>query len=391
MATRQKVYRFRMEPTAAQLPLLVRQAGARRWVWNWGLARLRASYQETKTSLSRQALSAALTALKQHPETAWLREIDSQLLQQSLRDLHRAFDNFFARRARYPRFKSRKRDQLRFRIPQRVRLEAGAVVIHKVGSIRIRQSQPVLETTKSATVLQEADGHWFVALTVEFAMPDTALPAPNPENVVGVDLGLIDAIVVSTGDRIPAPKLFRQAERLLRNAQRKVSQRKQRSRRRARAKLAVARVHREIAHHRTDFLHKLTSALVAQHAGICIEDLAVRGLARTKLAKSIADAAMGEFRRQLTYKADWHRIPVIAVDRWFSSSKRCSACGMINQALTRSERSWVCPACGTLHDQDLNAAINLRDEGLRLLAVGHTDSHNAQGDRVSPETAGAGR
>ena len=365
MATHRKVYRFRMEPTAGQTAGLLRQAGARRWVWNWALARWREHYQATQTSISQKQLSDEFTRLKATPETAWLQEIDSQLPQQALRDLRRAFVAFFEKRARYPRFKSRKRDPLRFRIPQRVQMTAGTVYVPKVGWAPIRQSQPVAEPTKSATFRQEADGHWYVALTVEFDLPDTALPEPDPAKVVGIDLGLKEATVLSTGERVPAPRFFRRAERILRKVQ-------------------------KIAHQRQDFLHKLTTNIVQHYDGICIEDLAVNGLARTKLAKSIADAAMGEFRRQLTYKAEWHRVHLVPVDRWYPSSKRCSACGALNAALTLHDRSWTC-VCGVTHDRDLNAAVNLCLEGLRLLAVGHTDSQNAQGDHVSPGTPGSGR
>ena len=156
-------------------------AGARRWVWNWALARWKETFETTGKSISLKQLSAELTALKEKPETAWLKEADSQALQQVLKDLHRAFSNFFEKRARYPRFKSRKRDPLRFRIPQRVKIDDEKVYVPKVGQVRIRQSQPVEEKTKSATFRRSADGKWYVTLTVEFDMPDIPLPSPAPD------------------------------------------------------------------------------------------------------------------------------------------------------------------------------------------------------------------
>ncbi|HTX51777.1 MAG TPA: RNA-guided endonuclease TnpB family protein, partial [Candidatus Baltobacteraceae bacterium] len=389
MALSHKVYRFRLEPTVTQARGLVQQAGARRWVWNWALARRRTHYQATQTSLSFKELSTELTAVKHQPATAWLQTMDSQLLQQSLRDLQAAFSRFFAKDARFPRFKSRKRDRLRFRIPQRVQLKGSRVYVPKVGWVRIRQSQPVLEPTRSATFAQDAVGQWFVTLTVEHEIPEG--PTGPPATVVGIDLGLTTAAVLSDGTSIPAPRCFRTAERTLAKAQRAVSRKHLGSMRRRKATQQVARVYQRTTRQRQDFLHKLTTQLVTTYDAFCLEDLSVTGLARTKLAKSVLDAAPGEFRRQLAYKAQWAGKPLLVVDRFFPSSKRCSACGTLKADLTLKERVWTCAACGTHHERDHNAALNLRDEGLRLLAVGHPDSHNAQGDCVSPGTPGNGR
>jgi putative transposase len=370
-----------MEPTAGQESVLNRLAGARRFVWNWALRRWKDHFEATSKSIGLKQLSDELTALKRQPETAWLREADSQALQQALKDLHRAFVNFFEKRARYPRFKSRKRDPLRFRIPQRVKVEAGKVYVPKVGWVRIRQSRDVAEATRSATFRKRADGHWYVSLVVEFEMPDVALPTPDPAKVVGLDLGLKDFAVLSDGGRIPTPKFYRRGQRRLRRAQRQLSRRKGGSNRRAVAKTMVARLHQKVADQRGDFLHKLSTDLVVRHDGLCIEDLNVKALARTKLGKSFADASMGEFRRLLAYKAEWNRKHLAVIDRFYPSSRLCRACGAINGTLTLSERQWVCD-CGMVHDRDLSAAVNIRDEGLRMLAVGHTDSRNARGRGV---------
>lgn len=381
MATHRKVYRFRMRPTKAQEPILGRMAGARRWVWNWALGRRKAYYAEYGKTIPASQLSSELTALKQQPDTAWLKEADSQALQQTLKDLDRAFRNFFEGRARFPRFKSKKRDAARFRIPQRVKIADGKVCVPKVGQVRIRQSQPVTETTKSATFRRATDGKWYVSLTAEFEMPDVASAEPDPVNVVGIDLGLKDFAVLSDGERVPAPKFFRKGQRKLRKAQRVLSRRKPGSNRRAEAKTRVARIHQRIANQRGDFLHKLTTDLVVNHDGLCIEDLSLKGLARTKLAKSFADASMGEFRRQVEYKSVWNRKYLAVIDRFYPSSRLCRDCGAINETLTLSDRQWVCD-CGLAHDRDLSAAINIRDEGLRLLAEGHSERQNARGRGV---------
>jgi putative transposase len=379
--THRKVFRFRMNPTRDQRDSLGRVAGARRYIWNWALAQRRAHYAVTGKRLPAAELSLRLTALKRKPDTDWLKDVDSQAVQQVLADLQRAYVNFFEKRARFPRFKSRKRDQARFRIPQRVSISEGSVYVPKIGAIGIRQSRPVDGATKSATFKRDATGNWDVTLVTEFTMPDTALPAVDPARVVGIDLGLKDFAVLSDGERIPAPKFFRKAERALRRAQRVFSRRVKGSARKHRAKREIALVHRRTASQRKDFLHKLTTRLVAKYDGICIEDLSVRGLAKTKLAKSMLDASLGEFRRQLGYKAIWNRAHLAVIDRWYPSSKTCHVCGAVNAALTLSDRSWTC-ICGAHLDRDLNAALNIRTEGLNILAAGHAESLNARGPGI---------
>jgi putative transposase len=377
-----------MEPTLAQGQSLDRMAGARRWVWNWALRRWKDYHAATGRSIGLKELSAELTALKGQPETAWLNEVDSQALQQALKDLHRAFVNFFERRARYPRFKSKKRDARRFRIPQRVRADAGRVYVPKVGWVRIRQSRDIDGTIKGATFRREADGHWYVSLSVEFDMPDIPLPPPDPEKTIGIDLGLIDFATISDGSPpVPAPKFYQKARAKIRRAQRAVSRREKGSKRRERARRRLARACQAAARRRQDFLHKLSTDLVDRHEAICIEDLNVKGLARTKLARSFSDAAMGEFRRQLEYKCLWSRKTLIVIDRFFPSSKMCDRCGELNDRLTLSDREWSCD-CGAHHRRDLLAACNIRDEGLRIIAAGQAEMSNAQGASVRPGTSG---
>jgi putative transposase len=378
MAVHRKVYRFRMEPTRVQEPILNRLAGARRFVWNWALRRWKDHHEANGKSIGFKQLSAELTALKQQPETAWLREAGAQSLQQALRDLHRAFGNFFEKRARYPGFKSRKRDPLRFRIPQRVKVVSGKVHVPRVGHVRIRRSQPVTETTRSATFRRAPDGHWYVSLVVEFEMPEAALPPPDPATVVGIDLGLKEFALLSDGERVPAPKFFRRGERRLRAAQRALSRRRPGLNRRAKAREKAARIHQKIANQRGDFLHKLTTRIVNDHDGVCIEDLSLKGLVRTKLGKSFADASMGAFRRQLEYRSLWGRKYLAVIDRFYPWSRLCRGRGATNETLALSDRQWVCD-CGMIHDRDLSAAVNIRDEGLRMLAVGHTDSPQRSG------------
>jgi putative transposase len=379
-----------MRPTKAQEQALNRMAGCRRYVWNWGLARRKEYYEATGKILPLATLSAELTRLKKQPGMEWLKEADAQALQQVLKDLYQAYDNYFNPRmkARLPKFKSRKKDRARFRTPQAAKVDDGKVYVPKVGWIRIRQSRDVEGDTKSATFKRDACGHWFVSLVAEFEMPDVALPPPDEEKVIGIDLGLIDFVTPSDGsDPTPAPKFYRAGEKKQRKAQRVFSRRKKGSKRKSKAARKVAIVRQKVAEQRKDFLHKLTTDLVGRYDGICIEDLCVIGLARTKLSKSVTDASWGEFKRQLKYKCLWNRKHLIIIDRFFPSSKMCHICGAINDTLTLSDREWDC-VCGAHHDRDLNAAINIRDEGLRILAVGQTDNRNAQGQPVRPAIVG---
>ncbi len=383
-----KVYRFRMRPTKAQEAGLYRMAGARRFVYNWSLDRRKSYYAEHGKGISAKQLSSELTALKSEPETLWLRQADSQMLQQALRDVDRAFDAFFKKRSRFPQFRSKKAGHFAFRIPQRVKVEGGRVYVPKIGWVRIRQSREVEGKTKSATFKRDATGHWYVALTTEFEMPNVEPPAP--ENPVGVDLGLKDLFVLSDGGRVSAPRFARGADRKLRKAQKNLSRKKPGSGRREKAKHRVARVHRKVSNQRSDFLHKLTTGLTRKYDCICVEDLNTKGMAKTKLSRSVLDASFGEFLRQVGYKTTWSFQRSIKVGRFFASTKLCSGCGTLNQNLTLSDRTWLC-GCGTQHDRDLNASRNILAEGMRLLAAGQTDNPNARGELVSLPTGSTAR
>lgn len=207
--------------------------------------------------------------------------------------------------------------------------------------------------------------------------------------MVGIDLGLKDFAVLSDGTRIAPPKFYRKAERKLRRAQRQLSRKQKGSKNRDKARHRLNRVHTKIRNQRQDWLHKLTTELVQKYDGLCIENLNLKGMAKTKLSKLVLDAAPGEFRRQLEYKAVWYRKHLVVIGRYFPSSKLCRECGTIHTALTLSDRVWAC-GCGAVHDRDLNAALNIRAEGIRAIpvAVGHTETQNAWGAAVRPTHGG---
>ena len=236
---------------------------------------------------------------------------------------------------------------------------------------------------------RDGEGHWHVTLTAEFEMPEVPLPPANPERVVGIDLGLRDFAVLSDGTRIAPPKFYRKGLSKLRRAQRALSRKQKGSKNRDKARQRLNKVHARIRNQRQDWLHKLTTDLVTRYDGLCIEDLNLKGMAKTKLSLSVLDAALGEFRRQLEYKSIWYRKHLAVIDRYFPSSKLCRECGAINQNLALSDRVWTCE-CGVVHDRDLNAAQNIRAEGIRWIpvAVGHTETLNAWGEGVRPTHRG---
>jgi putative transposase len=406
MITLHKVYKFRLCPNQAQASQLVALAGSRRFVFNWALARRKKHYAATGKTLSLANLSLELTVLKRQEQTKWLQDSDSQLLQQAIQDVDRSFKNFFEKRASFPCFKSKHRDPLTFRIPQRVTANGNRLYIPKIGYVKFRKSQDIDGKTKSATFKRGADSHWYVTLVAEFEMPDVALPPVDKNRVVGIDLGLKDFIVLSDGTRLEAPRFFRKGEQKLAKAQRALSRCTKGSKRYGKARLRVARIYQHVANQRADFIHKTTFGLIRDYQGFCIENLCVKGLAKTsdpgpqvplwgqdKLSKSILDAAFGEFRRQLEYKAIWNRKHIAIVGRFFPSSKLCGACGTVNQSLTLNDRNWTC-SCGAAHDRDLNAARNIKKEGLvqiSIVAVGHSETLNARGDCVRLAKASSGR
>ncbi len=384
-----KVYKFRIDPTTEQEAALSRYAGARRFIFNWALHRRKETYEQTGKPVSWSELSAELTGLKNKSGFKWLKDIDSQLLQQALADCKRAFDNFFQKRADFPRFKKKHSAHQSFRIPQRVKLEGGRVYVPKIGWVAVRQSQAVDLPLKSATFKRDATGKWHVSLVAEFDLPDLPKPAVEPETAIGIDVGFNRFATDSDGGVTENPRFFRKAERKIKRASRRFSRRKKGGANRAKARRALAREYEKVTNCRADFAHKFSTSVVKVNGTIACETLNLKGMSKTKLAKSVADAAHRETLRQIEYKARWRNRNFVLVGRWFPSSQLCSCCGHRNQELSLSDRFWNCPDCGARHDRDHNAAKNIRDEGMRiLLAAGQTERLNACGASVRPATAG---
>ncbi|HEU4782031.1 MAG TPA: RNA-guided endonuclease TnpB family protein, partial [Ktedonobacterales bacterium] len=319
---------------------------------------------------------AALTTLKQQPETAWLSEVSSVPLQQALRHLDTAFRHFFAHHAKYPRFKKKRGRQAATYASSAFRYEAATrtLTLAKLDTpldIRWSRSLPKGATPTTITISRDTAGRYFVSFLVE----EEIAPLPAVAAQVGIDLGLHDVVVVSTGEKVGNPHFFRQDETKLAKAQRRLAKKQRGSHNRDKARRKVARMHARIADRRSDFLHKLSTRIIRENQTICIESLAVKAMVKhPTLAKAIHDVGWGEFIRQLAYKAAWYGRTFIQVDRWYPSSKRCSACGHVLDTLPLDIRQWTCPnpTCDAQHDRDINAAQNILAVGLTVAASGET-------------------
>ena len=377
-----KAYKFRIYPNKEQQSRLTVQFGHTRFVYNYFCHLREQHYKTTGKGLNRYDTIKMLTGLKRLPAFNWLKEADSQILQQSLIDLDRAHINFFAGRAEYPRYKC-KRGKQAVRYPQRFWIEDGHVYIPKVGKVRIVIHRPIEGKMKNMTVSKTMSGKYFISIQVEVDIPEPEYRGSE----IGIDVGLAHFVTLSTGERIDNPRYLNQAERRLQRQQRKLSHKEKGSRGYEKARLKVARQHEKIANQRLDFLHKLSRQLVDENAFIGLENLNIGGMVRDhNLAKSISDAGWGEFIRQLIYKGKWYGCRIEKADRFFASSRICSECGFKNRDIDLSDREWTCPECGIHHDRDINAAINILEEN----RVG-TTRIDAGGDNVRPILHHVGR
>ncbi len=369
---RKRAYRYRFYPTPEQAAVLARTFGSARYVYNWALRLRTDAYYQRQERISYAETSAALTALKRAPETAWLNEVSSVPPQQVLRHLDRAFRNFFEGRAQYPAFHKKRGPQAAEYTASAFRWDAEGqtLTLAKMDTpLAIRWSRPLPAGTKPSTVTVSRDtaGRYFVSMLVEEEMA----PLPPVDTQVGIDLGLHDAVVLDTGDKIGNPKYFHQDEQRLAKAHRRLAQKQLGSKNREKARLKVARVHARIADRRRDFLHKLSTHIMRENQTVCVESLSVKAMAKhPTLAKAIHDVGWGEFVRQLAYKAEWYGRTLVAIDKWYPSSKRCFDCGHVLGSLPLESRRWMCPACGSVHDRDVNAAKNIKAVGLAVYACG---------------------
>lgn len=383
MSTIQRAYKAELALNNAQITACKRHAGAARWAYNWGLQRKRDTYLATGKSPSAIDLHRELNAQKR-AIVPWMYEVSKCAPQEALRNLDRAFNNFFRRaqlkqqgklrgRVGYPKYKTRKHGLGSFRLTGAIVAFPDAIQLPRLGRLRLKEHGylPTGVHILSATVSEHA-GHWYVAILVE---QEHTIPS-STGGVVGVDLGVKSLATLSDGTVIPNPKPFRRHLRKIKRLHRAVSRKQKGSKNRRKAVKILARQYRMVAQQRANTLHQITTHLAKTKSVVVIEDLNVAGMLKNRyLAQAIGDVSFGEFRRQLTYKAAWYGCKIIIAGQWEPTSKICSRCGWRNQQLTLTDRTFYCQVCGLALDRDLNAAMNLAN-----LAGSSSDSQNACGE-----------
>ena len=370
-----KTFQYRLNPTSVQEQMFTVQFGHARFIWNWALVQRETAYKETGKGIGYYELKRQVTALKSQAETKWLKEADSQVLQAKIADLDRAYKNFFEKRAKFPRFKS-KREGQSIRYPQRFKFHKNFIYLPKVGWVKTKFHRPLEGQPKNVTVSKTKTGKYFVSIQCEVEMVEQAARGGE----IAIDLGVKSFLATSEGWKRNNPRHLQRAEKRMNRLQRQVSRRIKGSAGRERARILLARQHEKVANQRRDFLHKLSTGLILTYGLIGMEDLNIRGLVHNRrLAKAIAATGWGVFRQMLEYKGKWYGSFVHKVDRFFPSSKKCSLCDYVLEELPLSIREWQCSNCGTIHDRDINSAVNI----LKETRAGVARSH-AGGESVRP-------
>ncbi|MDV6281003.1 RNA-guided endonuclease TnpB family protein [Rhodococcus jostii] len=365
-----RAFKYRFYPTVMQADQLARTFGCTRYVYNRALAERSRAWSQERRRVTYADTSKMLTGWKRDAGTEWLAEPSKGPLQESLRQLQGAFERFWRKQSRYPQFKrkGRSRDSATF-FSNCFTYRGGQIRLAKQSEpLDIRWSRPLPEgaVPSQVTVSRNARGQYHVSILAE----DTITEAPSTDRVVGLDAGITSLYTLSTGEKVTNPRHERRDRARLAQAQRVLAKKQKGSRNRAKARLKVAKIHGRIADRRRDHLHKLSTRLVRENQVIAIEDLSVRNMVKNRsLSRVISDASWSEFRSMLEYKADWYGRRVVAIDRFYPSSKTCSVCGAIASTMPLTVREWTC-RCGAVHDRDVNAAKNILAVGLTVTACG---------------------
>lgn len=381
-------YAFRLYPDTGQRTALAQAFGCARVVFN-DAVRARQDARAAGEAFPKigELSKMLITAAKQSPARSWLGEVSSVVLQQSLRDVETAYRNFFASlkgtrkgpRLGPPRFKSRKdaRQAIRFTANARWSLDqAGRLNLPKIGAVKVKWSRTLPTAPTTVTVIKDAAGRYFASFVIDTDPQADTARMPDTGQAIGIDLGLTHFAILSTGEKIDSPRFLRRAEKKLKKAQRELSRKKKGSKNREKARLKVARAHAKVTDARHEFHHQLSTRLIVENQAIGVEDLAVTALARTTMAKSVHDAGWSTFISMLEYKAARYGRTLIKIGRFEPPSQTCSACGHRDGPKPLNIREWTCPACGTVHDRDINSAINVKQAaglgGDSLRSVGKT-------------------
>ena len=360
-----KSYKFRITPDKEQIELLSKHFGACRFVFNRYLNSRKKTYIEEKKSLNYYDNANDLTKLKKEEEFVWLKEINSQSLQSSLRNLDTAYNKFFRKQTKFPRFKS-KYDKQSFTVPQFVTIEESKLFIPKFKKgIEINLHREIEGKLLFATISKSTTGNYYVSITCEVEY----IPFEKTNSKVGIDTGIKDLAILSDGKVYENIKILKTNLKKLKYNQRQLSKKVKGSNSRLRQKSKLATVHEKVTNIRKDYLHKVSTEIIKNHDVICIEDLAVKNMMKNhKLAQAFSDVSLGTFYTMLEYKANWNDKTIVKIDRFFPSSKTCNVCNYINQDLTLKDREWTCKSCNTVHDRDFNASINIKKQGLKILS-----------------------
>lgn len=366
----EKAYKFRIYPNKTQINLIQKTFGCVRFVYNHFLDKRIKAYENDKTTLTYSKCSNELTKLKQ--ELVWLKEPDKCSLQNALKNLDTAYQNFFNRtEAGYPKFKSKKNRHRSYKTNctnNNIAFAGNRIKLPKIGKVKIRDKQIPQGRIINATVSQTPSGKYFISL----CCTDVEKPAfVRTDKYVGIDLGIKDFAITSDGDKYSNHKYLKQSLIKLAKLQRELSRKTKGGSNWDKARMKVARLQEKIANQRRDYLNKLSTKLVNKYDVICLEDLQVKNMVKNhKLAQSISDVSWSEFVRQLSYKAEWYGKELVKIDKFFPSSQTCHVCGHINKdTKDLGIRKWICPNCTTEHDRDINASINILNEGLKMLKI----------------------
>jgi putative transposase len=361
-----KAHRYRLYPTEEQSVLLNKHIGSVRFLYNLALETKQMAWAGSRVNLNRYDLQKQLKDLKN--DLTWLKEVNSQSLQVALMNLDAAYLRFFKGQNNFPKFKSKSRGKQSFNVPQNVKIEGDKLIIPKFKKgIDIVLHRPTKGVIKQATISRTPTGKYFVSILCETGEVCKPKPKVSEENTVGVDLGIKDFAITSDGEVFENPKNLRKAQSKLKYIQRKYSKNKGK-----RTKYKLAKAHEKVANQRKDFLHKVSSELVKNHASIALETLNVSGMLKNHcLAQAITDASWSNFVSMLEYKADWYGVNILRIGRFDPSSKLCSVCGTINKELQLKDREWDCKSCGTSHNRDINAACNIKSFALKNFSVEH--------------------
>lgn len=379
-----KSYKYKLNPNEEQIVLLNKHFGSIRFAYNYFLNERKKEYETNKNTINYYDNAKSLTELKKLEEYSWLNEINSQSLQYSLKCLDGAYQNFFKFKKGFPKFKS-KRSKNSFSVTQSVKLINGKLVIPKFKQpIDLILHRTFNGKIKSCTISKTPTNEYFVSILVETEHNKI----PKTGKTIGIDLGLKDFVITSEGYKYKNNRYTKTYANLLKKAQQHLSRKTKGSNRYQKQKLKVAKLHKKIANSRLDNLHKVSTELIKKYDTIILEDLNVKGMIKNhKLSKHISDASWSKFVELLTYKAEWNDKQIVKIDRFFPSSKTCNCCGYINQNLKLDMREWTCSSCNIKLDRDLNASINILNEGYKLISSG-TDDYRS-GGKIRPTSVGA--